>query len=85
MQLGRVVGTATSTIKHPALAGLRLLVVQLLAADGRSPDGEPQLVVDRLGAGRGQTVMVTSDSDAIVQMVGRTGAPLRWSVLGIRD
>lgn len=85
MQLGRVVGTATSTIKHPTLAGLRLLVVQLLAADGRSPDGEPQLVVDRLGAGRGQTVMVTSDSDAIAQMVGRTGAPLRWSVLGIRD
>jgi ethanolamine utilization protein EutN len=49
MQLGTVVGTATSTIKHPSLEGQKLLVVQLLAADGRSPDGEPVLAVDSLG------------------------------------
>ena len=30
-------------------------------ADGRTPDGEPILAVDRLGAGRGETVIITSD------------------------
>ena len=32
MQLGRVVGTATSTVKHPTFQGERLLVVQLETA-----------------------------------------------------
>ena len=50
MQLGHVVGTATSTVKHPSFQGERLLVVQLEGADGK-PDGEPVLVFDRLGAG----------------------------------
>ena len=50
MQLGRVVGTATATVKHPTFQGERLLVVQLETADGR-PDGEPVLAFDRLGAG----------------------------------
>ena len=51
MQLGRVMGTATSTVKHPTFEGERLLVVQLETA--RRPDGEPVLAFDRLGAGRG--------------------------------
>jgi fumarylacetoacetase len=42
MQLGLVVGTATATVKHPTLTGWKLLVVQPLLADGRSPDGDPQ-------------------------------------------
>ena len=52
MQLGRVVGTATSTVKHPTFQNERLLVVQLETSAGR-PDGEPILAFDRLGAGRG--------------------------------
>ena len=50
MQLGRVIGTATATVKHPTFQGERLLVVQLETGDGR-PDGEPVLAFDRLGAG----------------------------------
>ncbi|MGZ3317471.1 MAG: EutN/CcmL family microcompartment protein, partial [Isosphaeraceae bacterium] len=42
MQLGRVMGTATSTVKHPTFQAERLLVVQLETGDGR-PDGEPVL------------------------------------------
>ena len=30
MQLGQVIGTATSTVKHPTFQGERLLVVQLV-------------------------------------------------------
>ncbi|GIW87058.1 MAG: hypothetical protein KatS3mg108_1382 [Isosphaeraceae bacterium] len=83
MQLARVIATATATVKHPTLAGERLLVVELLAADGR-PEGEPILVIDRLGAGRGDRVIVTNDGRALQELLGPT-TPGRWSVLGIPD
>ena len=42
---------------HASIAsmnGWKLLIVQSLLADGRTPDGEPQLAVDNLGAGIGR-------------------------------
>jgi ethanolamine utilization protein EutN len=83
MQLGRVLGTATTTVKHPTFQGERLLVVQLEGIDGRS-DGEPVLAFDRLGAGRGDVVLVTSDGQVLQEQVGKT-TPGRWSVMGLPD
>jgi ethanolamine utilization protein EutN len=83
MQLGRVFGTATSTVKHPTFHGERLLIVQLETADGR-PDGEPVLAFDRLGAGRGDVVLVTNDGLALQELLSRT-TPGRWSVIGLPD
>ena len=83
MQLGRVIGTVTSTVKHPTFQGERLLVVVLQTADGR-PDGEPVLAFDRLGAGRGDTVLVTNDGLTLQEQLGRT-TPGRWSVMGLPD
>ncbi|HEV7222038.1 MAG TPA: EutN/CcmL family microcompartment protein [Pirellulales bacterium] len=85
MQLGSVVGIATSTVKHPSLEGWKLLVVQLLAADGKSPDGEPVLAVDRLGAGRGENVILTSDGRGTRELLKSDTTPVRWSVMGIPD
>ena len=56
---GSVLGTATATIKHSTLEGERMLVVQLLDAQSK-PDGEPIIVFDRLGAGRGDSVLCTN-------------------------
>jgi ethanolamine utilization protein EutN len=83
MQLGRVMGAVTSTVKHPTFKGERLLVVQIETSDG-GPDGEPILAFDRLGARRGDTVVVTNDGFALQQLLGST-TPGRWSVLGIPD
>jgi ethanolamine utilization protein EutN len=83
MQLGRVVGTVTATVKHPTFQGERMLVVQLeTAAGGR--DGEPVLAFDRLGARRGDVVLVTNDGLALQELLGRT-TPGRWSVMGLPD
>ncbi len=81
MQLGVVIGTATSTVKHKTFQGERLLVVQLLTSEG-GDDGEPVLAFDRLGAGRGETVMLTNDGKILQEMIGRD-TPGRWSVLGL--
>ena len=83
MQLGRVIGTATSTVKHPTFAGEKLLVVQLETRNG-GPDGEPVLAFDRLGAGRGDRVLVTNDGQALQEQIGKT-TPGRWSVMGLPD
>jgi ethanolamine utilization protein EutN len=85
MQLGLVVGTATSTVKHATLRGRKLLVVQPLLADGRSSDGEPQVAVDAVGAGKGQVVMITSDGKFMREVLKAEATPVRWSVIGISD
>ena len=59
MYLGRVIGSATATVKHPSTEGWKLLLVMALQADGRTIEGDPILVVDSLGAGRGETVIIT--------------------------
>lgn len=85
MLAARVVGTATSTVKHPSMRGWRLLVVQPLAADGRRVDGFPLLAVDNLGAGRGDTVIITSDGKHTRIVMQSDTTPVRWSVIGLAD
>ena len=84
MQIGKVVGHATATVKHPSLAGRKLLLVQLLSAAGKA-DGEPVLAIDHLGAGHGDRVIVTNDGKAVAEFVGTKATPLRWMVLGLCD
>ena len=67
------------------MKGWKLLVIQPLLADGRSPNGDPILAVDSLGAGRGETVMVSSDGRRTRELLQSDNTPVRWSVIGIRD
>lgn len=83
MLQGLVIGTATATVRHPSMKGWRLLVVQSLGADGRTPDGEPMLAVDSLGAGVGQWVIISSDGQGTRELLGSPTSPVRWSVIGI--
>ena len=84
MQLGEVVGHATATVKHPSLNGWRLLLVQLLTADDQ-PDGEPQLMIDTLGAAVGSRVVASSEGSAARELLGSKTSPVRWLVLGMCD
>ena len=85
MLLGRVIGTAISTVKHPSMQGWKLLVVQPYQADGVTPDGDPLLAIDSLGAGRGAVVIITSDGRSTRELIRSDLTPVRWSVIGIRD
>jgi ethanolamine utilization protein EutN len=84
MQLGRVVGHAVSSVKHPSMHGWRLLVVQLLTPDGK-PDGEPLLAIDKLGSGHGDRVILSNDGAGAREMMGSKTSPVRWMVLGLCD
>jgi ethanolamine utilization protein EutN len=84
MQLARVIGRATSTVKHPSLVGWRLLLVEPLDQD-HIADGEPLLAIDSLGGSRGDLVMITSDGAWVRELVGTDNTPVRWAILGISD
>ena len=84
MQLGRVIGHATATIKHPSMNGWRLVVVQMLGAS-RQPEADPVLAVDKYGSAPGSVVVLNSDGKAAREMIGDDKSPVRWFVIGISD
>lgn len=83
MYLARIDGTLTSVAKHETLQGCRFLIGQRLEAGGES-SGEPLVIVDRLGARRGSTVIVSTDGDIARKWLGNN-TPARLTVLGIVD
>ena len=85
MFIGKVIGTAVAAMKHASMEGCKLLVVQPLMADWRAPDGDPLVVVDGVGAGVGERVVLTSDGQGARQMLGVEATPVRWTVIGIED
>lgn len=84
MYIGVVEGNVVSTIKHPSMEGWRVLIVQPMDLAGK-PDGDPLLVIDRLGAGHGTKVLISNDGKGAREMVGDTTSPVRWAVIGIVD
>jgi ethanolamine utilization protein EutN len=84
MQTAVVLGQLIATLKHPSLGGQRLLVVQPMQADDKTPDADPLVVIDRLGAGRGSTVIISSDSALARDELGKS-TPVRWTTIGICD
>ena len=84
MQLGKVEGLATATVKHPSLARWRLLLVQPLDGAAR-PEGDPLLVLDSLGARAGDTVLLTSEGKGARELVAAPNSPARWFVMGVAD
>jgi ethanolamine utilization protein EutN len=85
MQLARIIGTATATVKHPSLEGARLLVVQPLMADRRTADGDPQLAIDTVAAAAGDVVVITSDGRLLRELLGSEATPARWSSIALLD
>ena len=84
MQLGTVIGHATATIKHPSLAGWRMVIVQPLNI-ARQPEADPLIAVDKLGSAPGSTVILNSDGKGARELIGDDKTPVRWFVIGIVD
>lgn len=83
MFLARIDGHLISTHKHPSLAGARFLIGQRLEPGGVAA-GEPIVIVDWIGAGRGATVLVSTDGDLSRERFGNN-SPSRYVVAGIVD
>lgn len=83
MQLARVIGEVVATRKEPALAGLKLLVVEPLAPD-RQPAGRPLVAADAAGAGVGEEVFFVRGREASYPFLPRE-VPVDATIVGIVD
>ena len=63
MQLAKVIGDVVVTRKDEHLAGITLLVLQPIAADGTAT-GRTLVAVDAAGAGPGETVFFVRGKEA---------------------
>ena len=84
MFLARVIGNVVSTIKHPALQGRKLLVVERLNESGASV-GDSLLAVDSVDAGTGDTVLVVDEGGSAAIVTGLPEPPIRTVIVGVVD
>ncbi len=84
MEIGKVIGTIVSTIKHPAYYSKKLLVVQPMhPAD--QPEPEAFVAIDHAYAGIGDTVLVMREGNGARQVTEIKDAPIISVIIGILD
>jgi ethanolamine utilization protein EutN len=82
MILGKVYGSVVSTSKNEKLIGYKFMLVQYIEND-KLVD-KYIVAVDSVGAGIGETVLVTTGSGARLAL-DRTDAPVDATIVGIVD
>jgi len=83
MQMARVIGDVVATRKDEALAGITLLVIQPIGADGANV-GRTLVAVDSVGAGVGETVFFVRGKEASFPF-HPTEVPTDAGIVGIVD
>jgi len=63
MILGKISGTLVATKKDPGLVGFKFLIVEELSIK-EAPTGKFHIAVDTVGAGAGETVLLSTGSSA---------------------
>lgn len=85
MRLCRVIGSVVASVKHPAYAGQRLMVVQRVDEHGNDA-GESFLAVDHVQSGPGDRVLVMSEGNGVRQILDMgQQVPIRSLIVGIVD
>lgn len=84
MLLGKVIGNVWATRKEDGLIGLKFLMVQPESLEIDQPTQQALIVVDRIGAGVGDKVMVTQGTPASYIDKEKT-LPIDALVIGIID
>ncbi|WP_342599758.1 EutN/CcmL family microcompartment protein [Psychrobacillus sp. FSL H8-0483] len=83
MQIGRVIGNVWATRKEEGLQGLKLLIVQPVNVHGK-PVKNQFVAADRIGAGIGDDVLVTSGGSSRYIMRDNP-IPIDSVIIGIID
>jgi ethanolamine utilization protein EutN len=85
MRICRVLGNIVASVKHPAFAGQRLMIVQQI--DERGNDvGSSFIAIDRVQSGPGDRVLVLTEGTGVRQIMQMGDIlPIRSAVVGIVD
>ena len=84
MKVAKVIGNIWATKKEDSLAGYKLLLIQYIDVSDGSIKGNPEVAVDMIDAGVGETVIVVSGSSAR-NASGNTNLPVDATIVGIVD
>lgn len=84
MRLARVIGSVVATIKHEALQGRKLLMVQPIDPYGEDT-GEQVIAIDQVQAGVGDRVLLLEEGTSSRQILHYENAPIRCVIVGIVD
>jgi ethanolamine utilization protein EutN len=84
MLYGRVCGTVVSTLKHQALTGHKMLLVQPYDLQGRA-HGDRILALDVVDAGESDWVLVLDEGSSASSVLGTPRGPVRTLVVGVVD
>ena len=84
MELARVIGNVVATVKHEALVGVKLLLIQPHDHNGE-PNGPPIVAADAMQAGVGDTVLAAREGNAARQILGGDADPFHAVILAIVD
>ena len=75
--------SVVSTSKDAQLVGCKLLLTKRIDERGEYVS-LPEIAIDTVGAGNGETVIITTGSSARL-VTGRTDAPIDATIVGIVD
>lgn len=84
MFLARVVGEVVATVKHPHLAGRKLLLVRPEPTPGKSQPATV-IAVDCVDSGIGDRVLVADEGNAAAQVLRMPRGPVRTVIVGVVD
>jgi len=84
MYIAKVIGKVVSTLKHPAYLDRKMLLVQPITPEN-IPTGRCTIAVDYVGAGDGDTVIISAGPGTATEVFGFPRAPIRELVVGIVD
>ncbi|MDR3665656.1 MAG: EutN/CcmL family microcompartment protein [Ignavibacteriaceae bacterium] len=85
MLLAKVKGNIVSTQKNENLKGHKLLLVHPIDLEGNYLGEKDIIAIDLLGSGIGDTVIVTQEGAAVVQILGHRKAPVHSIIVANVD
>ncbi len=84
MYVAKVIGKMVSVIKHESYDKKKLLIVQPLDLNSK-PSGPAIIAVDYVGAGEGDTILVSRAPGLAKEVFGIENAPICELIVGIVD
>jgi len=85
MMLCRVTGSVVSTVKHPKFVGHRMMVVQPVELDAKTPVGPSYPAVDLVQAGVGDLVLTIIEGGGVKIVFQDDKVPLAALITAIVD
>ncbi len=85
MLLAKVIGNVVATRKNDYLRGHKLLLIRTIGLDLEYNSKNDVIAIDLIGAGIGDTVLITQEGDAVAQVLGHRNAPVHSLIVAIVD